>query len=487
MLELWQTAQSTHPSTALIEKGPVTSRNNLAFSTCFKMIFFLFSRFVDKFTEFLGSFVKSHLRRFESNAQFPILAFLNILFKYTFEQQRTESYLACLDVWNICIDYVQGLISSRVPDADVIVPKYRGFLQLVSEVLRQLQFRCVHAKLDDLEDDDLDDDEETEWQHYLRASIECVMKVADVFPNDVLRIIDTCWKETMTMFMQVEGCIKDNRLVLSNEEECKQLHYLLRDFASLLQIIGRLSHLFIGEVFQERLLAGNEFMKHLIVIVSFSANKKLYALETPMKELNNDFIEVHAQALAALKAWCHWLSHLHSLALKDQNYEPQCKDLTSRIMVAVAPVIKDDHMQSKDRQKLVHSAAHFLGTLTGTVRPPSIWKLKEFTEFYACLNHLKLEPDDHRLMVKALTNVLLLPWPGIQDQRWDERQRHLIKFLREMTETFRSIRMMPEFPTSKDLQQQGTFHDFSIIFKSSALQNISFSQTGHHPHLESHW
>ena len=61
---------------------------------------------------------------------------------------------------------------------------------------------------------------------------------------------DTSWKETMAMFMQVEGCIKDQRLVLSNEEECKQLHNLLRDFASLLQIIGRLSVLFIGEVFQ---------------------------------------------------------------------------------------------------------------------------------------------------------------------------------------------------------------------------------------------
>ena len=40
-------------------------------------------------------------------------------------------------------------------------------------------------------------------------------------------------------------------------------------------------------------------------------------------------------------------------------------------------------------------------------------------------------------MVKALTNVLLLPWPGIMDQRWDERQRHLAKFLRDLTETFR--------------------------------------------------
>ena len=166
------------------------------------------------------------------------------------------------------------------------------------------------------------------------------------------------------------------------------------------------------------------------------------------------FIFRHSQALAALKAWCHWLSHLHSLALKDPTFEPQCKDLTSRIMVAVSPVIKDDHQGSPNRLKLVHSAAHFLCTLTGTVRPPSIWKLKEFTELYSCLNHLKLEPDDHRLMVKALSNVLMLPWPGIPDQRWDERQRHLAKFLRDLTETFRSIRMVQDFPTNKELQVQ---------------------------------
>ena len=71
------------------------------------------------------------------------------------------------------------------------------------------------------------------------------------------------------------------------------------------------------------------------------------------------------------------------------------------------------------------------------MRPPSIWKLKEFTELYSSLNHLKLEANDHRLMVKALTNVLLLPWPGITDQRWEERQRHLAKFLRDLTENFR--------------------------------------------------
>ena len=110
--------------------------------------------------------------------------------------------------------------------------------------------------------------------------------------NKHLYFQDATWKETMSIFMQVENCIKNNSLILNNEEECKQLHYVLRDFASLLQIIGRLSVLFIGEVFQERIHAGNEFMKHLVGIVSFSSNKKLYAITTPVPHLNTDFIEV---------------------------------------------------------------------------------------------------------------------------------------------------------------------------------------------------
>ena len=35
----------------------------------------------------------------------------------------------------------------------------------------------------------IDDDEETEWQHYLRASIETILRVSDVLPEEVLRIV----------------------------------------------------------------------------------------------------------------------------------------------------------------------------------------------------------------------------------------------------------------------------------------------------------
>ena len=48
---------------------------------------------------------------------------------------------------------------------------------------------CLFTFLQDLDDKEFDDDEETEWQHYLRASIDCIMRVAEVFPDDVLQLV----------------------------------------------------------------------------------------------------------------------------------------------------------------------------------------------------------------------------------------------------------------------------------------------------------
>ena len=65
----------------------------------------------------------------------------------------------------------------------------------------------------------------------------------------------------------------------------------------------------------------------------------------------------------------------------------------------------------------MHFVIHFAVTLTGSVRPPSIWKQKEFTELYSALPQLNLSPEDHRLMVRALTNVLILPWRDIPGKK----------------------------------------------------------------------
>ena len=88
---------------------------------------------------------------------------------------------------------------------------------------------------------------------------------------------------------------------------------------------------------------------------------------------------------------------------------------------------------------------------------------------------LKLKQEDHLLMVRALANVLLLPWPAIPDQKWDDRARHLTKFLRDLTEPFRALRNVPDFATNRELQQQG---ELEIVQQNRLQSRTSRACTG---------
>lgn len=134
---------------------------------------------------------------------------------------------------------------------------------------------------------------------------------------------------------------------------------------------------------------------------------------------------------------------------QDSSYTWLCSDLTSNIVKNIVPVIKDTSVTH-----LTHSGAHFLVTLTGTVRPASIWKLKDFTDLYNMIHQLELQPEAHRLLVRSLTNVLLLPWPGTQEQKWDDRRKHCTKFLRDLTVQFRSVKDQANFANDRGLQSQ---------------------------------
>ncbi|CAJ0957449.1 unnamed protein product [Ranitomeya imitator] len=112
--------------------------------------------YVEKFTDFLRLFVSVHLRRIESNAQFPVVEFLALLFKYTFHQPTHEGYLSCLDIWALFLDYLTNKIRNRLEDRDTIMGRYEDALVLLlTEVLNRIQFRYNQTQLEELDDDTL--------------------------------------------------------------------------------------------------------------------------------------------------------------------------------------------------------------------------------------------------------------------------------------------------------------------------------------------
>jgi hypothetical protein len=82
----------------------------------------------------------------------------------------------------------------------------------------------------------------------------------------------------------------------------------------------------------------------------------------------------HAQVLAALKAWCHWLAQFHT----EDTLKPLYDHLVSDMVNSSVPLLA----RRGEPSKLCHSAAHLLVTLTGTVRPPRIWELQPIRDMY---------------------------------------------------------------------------------------------------------
>ena len=415
--------------------------------------------YLEKLCEFLRLFVSIHLGRCEHNPQFPLLEFLALIFKFTFSHQTLGLFLSCLEIWSGLVDYVQGCVASRVTSEGVeIIKKYQeAMMTLVVEMWKKAQFRVNSDELRQLDNVTVTEDGVTEWQQFLTTIVELTMKVTELLPDQVLAFLDISWTETSRNYLEFDKLVvtrdNNNRVFsLSSDEEVFKMMSVLQDLSSFLQLIGRMSSMFIGQNFLPRLKQGLEYMKQLLVLVGFGSKQKLWTVDLSFNckhDLKTSLIKCHAETVAALKAWCHWLSALHSESLQDSSYTWVCSDLTSNIVRSVVTMVRDDTCP-----QLTHAAAHFLVTLTGTVRPASIWKLKDFTDLYNMIHHLHLQSEAHRLLVRSLTNVLLLPWPGTQDQRWDDRRKHCTKFLRDLTDKFRCIKMQTNFVNDITAQKE---------------------------------
>ena len=78
--------------------------------------------------------------------------------------------------------------------------------------------------------------------------------------------------------------------VLPSREECDRLHHVLRDFASILQIIGRLSSLFVDNAFETNLAKSIHIVKQISDIATFGSSKRIYMIDVQLQVLSTDLI-----------------------------------------------------------------------------------------------------------------------------------------------------------------------------------------------------
>uniref|UniRef100_A0A4W6ES94 Exportin 6 n=1 Tax=Lates calcarifer TaxID=8187 RepID=A0A4W6ES94_LATCA len=385
--------------------------------------------YLEKFTDFLRLFVSVHLRRIESSPQFPIVEFLALLFKYTFNQPTHEGYFACLDIWSVFLDFLTTKIKSRLADRDSVLNRYKDALVLLlREVLNRIQFRYNQAQLEELDDETLDDDQQTEWQKYLRQSLEVVAKVMELLPSHAFSTLFPVLQENLDVYLGLQQFIvttgTSRRLNITAENDCRRLHCSLRDLSSLLQAVGRLAEHFIGEVFAAR------FSDALAVV----ERSLLYLLSSIVSNICQ-----HAQALAALQAYSHWLAQFYS-EVHSQN-QSQFINLITSAIDASSPLIT-----AKVPEKLLLSACHLMVSITSTVRPVFLVTLPAVQNIFNLITtenrSRRLLQEAHMLVCRALSNMLLLPWPNLpeSEQQWQTRSSNHASLLAALTREYRILR-----------------------------------------------
>uniref|UniRef100_A0A8C5QFR1 Exportin 6 n=1 Tax=Leptobrachium leishanense TaxID=445787 RepID=A0A8C5QFR1_9ANUR len=400
--------------------------------------------YIEKFTDFLRLFVSVHLRRIESNAQFPVVEFLSLLFKYTFHQPTHEGYLSCLDIWALFLDYLTNKIRNRLEDREAILSRYEDALVLLlTEVLNRIQFRYNQTQLEELDDDTLDDDQQTEWQRYLRHSLEVVAKIMELLPTHAFSTLFGALQENLDVYLGLQQCIvtngADQRLNVTAENDCRRLHCSLRDLSSLLQAVGRLAEYFIGDVFEARFNDALTVVERLVKVTLYGSQIKLYNMETAVPSvLKPDLVDVHAQSLAALQAYSHWLARFYS-EVQRQNPE-QFISIISTAMEALPPLIS-----TKVQEKLLLSACHLLVSIATTVRPVFLINIPAVQKVFSRVTDSsaqRLPEEAQVLLCRALSNVLLLPWPNVpeNEQQWVERSNHHTNLLSGLTREYRMLK-----------------------------------------------
>ncbi|XP_014246351.1 exportin-6 [Cimex lectularius] len=315
--------------------------------------------YMSKLTEMTRLCVSVHWHRVESSPGFPVLEFLSSLFQFTFQQPSLEGFYMTLDIWNSLLDYLQLKDTSHIAKYEEVL------VTLVHALLKKLQ---GHR---DLDNEMLDNNEESERQKFLRQCIEVIAKVAELAPTQTCTLVLECWQPLMSQYSSLLCGGTANENLGDNGE-------WIDDCSALTQCVARLYSQMLAAAVPHNL-------------ASLFANLAAQATQARLHErqlyhtISPHLIELHSQIIAGLNA-C------------------MCESIVETSLSAVLPLLIEP-----TAPKLQHSSAHVLNTIC-LQRAPQRSLDQLYTLFTTNISHL---PKDTLSVVYCALVRCLLSW------KWD--------------------------------------------------------------------
>lgn len=186
--------------------------------------------YVDKFTQFTSLFVAKHLRRVESKEGFPIIQFLELLYKFTFIQTSLEGYLSCIEIWETLLDYIISQQEGTQPS--LLHQKYSdGLAALGKQLIIKIQYKSNAKELESLDTSTTSDDiDNSELESFIGGSLDLIGKIAQLYPEKILNVLAPLL-DRGKQFLQIESQVNSSGFTNDILYTIKDSEILLRIFS----------------------------------------------------------------------------------------------------------------------------------------------------------------------------------------------------------------------------------------------------------------
>lgn len=425
----------------------------------------------DKLTELLKLFLSQQWNRCVNSKDFPSKEFLLYLFNFTFSGGISAlTFTERLSAWKPIIQSFNEKAAGRYTETIV---------QLISNVFKKMQFQ-YDAELDLLDTEDLDENMQTELQHFLNQCIEIMSTACEVEPCKIFDLIhnefnreDGKLKVFISLLNSLPDFSKEHAKIPVNlndllscftHEPSKPFffHCLIRDLSSLLQTITQLSSVVLLQT-TERSHSISIVVRSCIYAFKVANLKKIYLYNFGNSSVTTDLIELQAQFLTSVRSL---------LLLKNDIYEDQ--EEMFGLIASVAQNLLPTQVGSEEPLLITNSSAQLMLTITSGIRPSYILKHPQFLELLQSDPNCSTDPHVRLSIKRIVFNSLLLPYSKIpinqvEDQEYETRGQLLQQYVGFISSKFLQMDLSVESQQIFDhtKAELGDYEELLTVFEDT--------------------
>ncbi|XP_055587091.1 exportin-6-A isoform X2 [Uranotaenia lowii] len=379
----------------------------------------------DKLTELLRLFTAQQWPKWSKDPHFPATIYLNSLFQYTFFGYGALAFTERLTIWT-------PIIKTQVATEGGSGGKHSDkLLALASGTVKRMLFQYdFDQQLEMLDSEELDEDNETELQHFFDQCTDTVALIAEIEP---VRVYDIVFSEfasdasgpytqvlsTIGSLLGASSGISSSRPPELDEDSRTALRCKFRDFISLCQLIARVSPLLHERSEKVSTSLGRliEDLVKLIEMVSSAAGDPLELFFVHVPGLATEIVEVVGQTLSTLRSLL--------LVMHIPFGESEMMHFVGSIPRFLTPPQKVRKVQLRT---LTSAAAQLLLSVSVNLRPKYLVQLiKPLVQ--SDLRHL--DRTTAVTVRRAVCNCFVLPWANCSasEQNFEGRAALLQEYI----------------------------------------------------------